>query len=81
MAYDGIRCSRCMKDWVRPIGLAYRDGDPTELFECPACGKQVEFVVEPEAVAVGRVGGMMQPPLAQPGSSSRNAEPLEAIRS
>jgi len=38
MGQDRIRCSRCMKDWVRPIGLAYRDGEPTELFECPACG-------------------------------------------
>ena len=45
MGQDRIRCSRCMKDWVRPIGLAYRDGEPTELFECAACGKQVEFTV------------------------------------
>ena len=54
-----------MKDWVRPIGLAYRDGEPTELFECAACGKQVEFTVEPQAPPVRRIGGTMQPRCAK----------------
>ena len=72
MGQDRIRCSRCMKDWVRPVGLAYRDGEPAELFECAACGKQVEFTVEPQAPPVRRIGGTMQPPM-------RQADPLEAI--
>jgi hypothetical protein len=65
-----------MKDWVRPIGRAYRDSEPTELFECPACGKQVEFAVEPQAVR--RVAGTMQPPPAQPSPPLRHADSLEA---
>jgi hypothetical protein len=79
MAHDGIRCSRCMKDWVRRVGLAHRDGDPTELFECPACGKQVEFAIEPQAPSVRGVGGMMQPPLAQPSPPLHHAGSLDAI--
>jgi hypothetical protein len=59
-----------MKDWVRPIGLAYRHGEPTQLFECLACGKQVEFAIEPQAQSVRRVGGTMQPPLAQPSAEA-----------
>jgi hypothetical protein len=67
-----------MKDWVRPVGLAHRDSDPTELFECPACGKQVEFAVEPEARPARRVAGVVLPPTAQPSPALCNAEPLEA---
>ena len=59
-----------MKDRMRPVGRAYRDGEPTELFECPACGKQVEFAVEPQA-PVRRVGGVMLPSLAQPAPAPR----------
>jgi DNA-directed RNA polymerase subunit RPC12/RpoP len=66
MAHNGIRCSRCMKEWVRLVGRAHRDNEPTELFECPACGKQVEFAVEPQVPAVRRAGDMTQWPLAQP---------------
>jgi hypothetical protein len=47
-----------MKDWVRRVGLAHRHGDPTELFECPACGKQVEFAVEPQAPPVRAVSAV-----------------------
>jgi hypothetical protein len=68
-----------MKDWVRFVGPAYRDGGPTELFECPACGKQVEFAVEPQAPPVRRVGGVMLPPLAQPSPALRHADSLDAI--
>jgi hypothetical protein len=80
MAHDGIRCSRCMKAWVKPIGRAYRDAVPTELFECPACGKQVEFAVEPQAPPVRRSDGVMLPPAAPPTPALRNAEPLDATR-
>jgi len=68
-----------MKDWVRRVGLAHRDGDPTELFECPACGKQVEFAVEPQAPSARDVGGTMQPPLARPSPPPRHAGSLDAI--
>jgi hypothetical protein len=80
MAHDGIRCSRCMTDWVRPIGRAYRDSEPTQLFECPACGKQVEFAVEPQVPSVRRAGGTMQPALAQPSPPLHQVGSLEAIR-
>jgi hypothetical protein len=68
-----------MKDWVRPVGRAHRDNEPTELFECPACGKQVEFAVEPQVPAVRRTGDMTQRPLAQPSPALGHAGRLEAI--
>ena len=68
-----------MKDWVRRVGLSHRDGDATELFECPACGKQVEFAVEPLAPPARRVCGTVQPPPAQPSPPPRHAGSLDAI--
>jgi hypothetical protein len=79
MAHNGIRCSRCMKDWVRLVGRANRGNEPTELFECPACGKQVEFGVEPQVPAVRRAGDMTQRPLAQQSPALGHAGRLEAI--
>lgn len=44
MAHDGIRCPKCMKDWMRSVSVSPQG---IESFECMSCGKEVVLDARP----------------------------------